>query len=133
MERQADGKAVFLVVGVLKPLRYMVQTCWATHLMNFATHEALYCVFPEATLERNEMYMLSVDSVGELSCFEKYLLRGFRRGDGAAMRSRAEFEGCRSIGDAFTKRDCFSDEKDLRGAVFGPIRFEVGRRSVRMF
>lgn len=119
--------------GVLKPVLYVIRASWSTHVMNFATHEALYCLFPQATLERNEMYMLAVDTVGELEDYQKYLGRGFRRGDGDQMRRRREFSAVRSVGDMFTKRVGFSSSEPLDDVGFGGVRFEVGRRTVRVF
>ena len=101
----SEGKGrrvrVWLTVGL--PVDCVLFMFGGTHLKNFATHEALYCLFPKASLEHREMVVATGGRLSELKFFAKYLDRGFRRASGRSVLKNEEFQGGRFLGDSKTK------------------------------
>lgn len=80
---------------------------WSTHLMNFATSEAMYSLFPCSSLGLKRMIILSMWSSGEIRAYDKYVLRGYSRGSVDDMSGLAELKYRRNVVDEHTRRVCF--------------------------
>ncbi|KAH1805987.1 hypothetical protein KXX35_009945, partial [Aspergillus fumigatus] len=103
-----SGRRVDFVIVSSEPLVYIVREFWSTHLMNFATWDGMYCLFPESCLLRKQMCFVRCRSGGELRAYEKYVERGFGRCDMDLSLSLREFESERFVGDELTHRVVFS-------------------------
>lgn len=88
-------------VGV-NPVNHVVNTFWGTHLKNVATHDALYCPYPRATVEKKQMVVLEITRGRELCAYQKYLDRGFERVSREELSSSEEFQDGRSLDDRWT-------------------------------
>lgn len=113
---EKTGRRVRLGLTAGVPLDTVVFMFGGSHLKNIATHDAVYCLFPQATLERREMLVATGGRISELKFFSKYLERGFRRANvGRVMRSD-EFQGGRFVGDPLTKCVPFDGKSRVRPA-----------------
>lgn len=82
------------------------RAAWATHMYTFATHESIYCMFPQLTIELRQ----SVASEGFdlLSRVWRYRQRGFTFVQARNLDGLAECCGRRTFGDSNTLRLPFS-------------------------
>lgn len=124
-------RSVQLVVLRVSPVPYILGTFWASHLMNFATWEGMYCVFPESTLQRKEMRVFSCSTVSELKAYDKYVRRGFKRMELCASDVLGEFQGHRFVGDGMTRRVGFSKAREGSEQEFMGELFSVGEQGVK--
>lgn len=104
-----------LVVLQSDPVGHVLRTFYGTHVMNFATWEKAYCMFPLLTLVKGEMLLFRVDTQVELEAYDKYRHRGFTRVGLSQVKGSSEVKGVRSVGDVFTKE-----------VVFPPLEMDVG-------
>lgn len=91
-----------MIKVAVSAVNHVLNTFWGTHLKNIATHDALYCLYPQATVVKKQMVVSISNRTGELLAYEKYLDRGFRRISGEECRCSGEFQDGRSLDDRFT-------------------------------
>lgn len=89
-------------VGV-SAVNHVLNTFWGTHLKNIATHDALYCPYPWATVECRVMVVSISERRAELMAYQKYKDRGFRRVLEEELSSSEEFQDGRSLDDEWTR------------------------------
>lgn len=104
------------------PLVYVLTRFWSTHIMNFATWDGMYCLFPESSLLRKQMCVVRCRRGRELKAYDKYVRRGFGRGEMDLPLHLREFEGERFVGDELTHRVVFSG---VEGMVAKALRGEA--------
>ncbi|KAK9577977.1 hypothetical protein V6Z92_008670 [Aspergillus fumigatus] len=126
------GTLVQIVVLRQDPVRYILEMFWGTHLMNFATWEGVYCLFPETTL-KHKMVVLHSREEAELSAYDKYCQRGFLRVRRKEVEDIGEFRGERDVYDHLTCRVgfYFGLDADPVGGAVGVGRFTVGEGGIR--
>lgn len=86
-----------------EPGTYACKTMGSTHLMNFATHEGMYCLFPESTLQRRWMLV----SPGQRGLWSKFIDAGFQFASLWDCLHLREFQGVRRFGDGLSVRKGF--------------------------
>lgn len=113
----------------VEPAKFACVGLRSTYLMNFATHEALYCLFPKATLERKWM----VKPVNGKGCLSDGYRRGFRV---ASFNQSLELEECRGVrrfGDVHTQRNGYSSRGfSSRNGVHG-LSFWLSQNGVHLY
>lgn len=122
------GVRVKLLCLFVEPARYVCATVVSSHLMNFATHEALYCLFPEATFRRRKMCISSHD----WQSWSQYVDRRFSFVSFQQCLSCEEFHGMRRIGDGLSIRVPFSGREVMASNRLGHLSFWVSESGVQM-
>ncbi|KAH1805722.1 hypothetical protein KXX35_000425, partial [Aspergillus fumigatus] len=118
-----SGRRVRFVIVPCEPLEFVLTKLWSTHIMNFATWDGMYCLFPESCLHRKQMCFLRCQSGRELRAYEKYVERGFGRCDMDLSLALREFESERFVGDDLTYRVVFSGVEGMAPEALPLIRF----------
>ncbi|KAH1805913.1 hypothetical protein KXX35_010022, partial [Aspergillus fumigatus] len=129
-EDAESGRSVDIVV-VNEPLVYILMRFWSTHIMNFATWDGMYCLFPQSVLVRKQMCVVRCRDVRELKAYDKYVGRGFFWG-GVDLPDLGEFQSERFVGDDLTYRVVFSGV-EVEGRVpmaLRSVRFVVRKTGV---
>lgn len=98
-EHIISGILVQLVVLRDVPLPYVLGTFWATHLMNFATWEGVYCVFPRLTLNYGMLVLHHKQEAYDIYCG-----RGFWPAVGEQVSDLAELVSEREVFDSMTRK-----------------------------
>ncbi|KAH1805959.1 hypothetical protein KXX35_009988 [Aspergillus fumigatus] len=93
---------VRVVVSRYDPVQYIMGSSWGTHLMNFATWNGIYCLFPEATLSGRMVVLDGFEDVAQ-SSYEAFVGRGFSRVEVGQVRELAEFKSERMVFDEVTR------------------------------
>lgn len=106
-------------------MEHLLKSVWSTHLFNFATHESIYCVFPEATLVDKYMYLLCLPPTSTLRLYGTYLERGYKRRQLRLEPERLELSSARFIGDSLTYRLKFDARVDFIPSVLTEVKFEL--------
>jgi hypothetical protein len=77
-------------------------TFWGTHLMNFATWNGIYCLFPETTLNHKMVVLDSLEEVERFS-YDYFVGRGFSHVSVDGVQDLAEFGNERTVFDEVTR------------------------------
>jgi hypothetical protein len=104
---------VWMIVTECDPLEHIMRTAWGTPVLNIATWEGMYCLFPEITLGQRQMVVRFKLNEGELRAYDLYAARGFRRVRYDQVRDEQWTDKARFFGDDDTVRVGFSQTPDL--------------------
>ena len=115
-----------------EPLRGLLMYGWSSAVFQFATYEGIYCLFPEATLEKREMHMFDDRSYGNANSYRWWIERFVRVSPKERFRSE-EFEGDRSFGDEWTHRVPFSSASNEVPEEMKQIRFSLSDKATQVW
>lgn len=121
-----------MVVVFGHPVGHILSTFWATHVINFATWEGVYSVFPQSTLDKKWMAHFGGTRASHLLGYEKYRQRGYTLAPSDETGQLAELSGKRRVGDSMTKRYGFSKTMDEQLDAQYSVKFNVSRKGVRI-
>ncbi|KAJ6125959.1 hypothetical protein N7471_010452 [Penicillium samsonianum] len=103
-----------------------MSTFWSTHLMNFATWESIYGLFPFSTIVRKHICVLSSDKIIGLNEYDEFVKLGFKRESLISLWQKE-----RSVGDEWTRRSMFSDVRFEPQPEFIRARFRIGNEGIQ--
>lgn len=127
----ASGHEVGVFLVREDPVRYVMGNAWCTALASFAMFEAIYCVFPQVTVDMKQMVVFACDSEAGLRVYEKFKGRGFSRVVDEDILLLDELQEERYAGDFLSRRFAFSGCRVRRGRGFCRVRFDVRDGSLR--
>lgn len=117
---------MFLVILYdVAPVKYLIDTAWSTHMLNLATHESIYCLFPKATLDNKLMYIPRLPEASALRFYKMYTDRGYRRQVDKSLQQTVEFSNERYVGDELTSRFRFDASAAGVPAHLQMVKFAV--------
>lgn len=127
-----NSRKVYLGVVRGKPIRHILCQSWSTHLMNFATWEAIYSCFPRSTFRQKHVALLNCEREVRSEAFDKYVESGF---------SYVPYESCgskdlndeRRVGDDMSFRIPFSGGSKEVPEGLSRVRFRVVKRKEFVF
>lgn len=106
--RQSDGKNVFLRTEVSAELfSPLFEVAWATHMYTFATHEAIYCMFPKLTVEKQQSVIFARHIANEKEKVGYYKKCGITFVSPTGVDETPEYSSRRKVNDRYTLRVMF--------------------------
>lgn len=112
------------------PIRYVMRTIWSTHLLNIATHESIYCLFPGSGVDQKVMFFTRFPEPEIVKLYQTYVDRGYRRGQAGQAAQLYEFSSERFVGDIFTRRVKFKVAPDDVPKTVRSVRFVVTTNAI---
>lgn len=122
-------RKIIQLIDCRRVCEYILSTFWSTHLMNFATHESIYSLFPRLTLGK-KMILLGWLEERQLIAYEKYVDRGYRWLSWNEAAQEDEISSQRSIGDILTRRIPFK-ANECQIPLFVQRSFHITPEGVR--
>lgn len=92
----------------LEPMSHVLRSCWSSHMVNMATWESMYSLFPVTTLDNRRMVVANVSTHAQLLAYSKYIRRGYQDTPFVDVIDLSEFSNQRAVGDEWTRRVRFS-------------------------
>lgn len=114
------------------PVKHILCSFWSSHIMNVATWESIYSVFPTSTLNLRQMGTFNISTHTELQAYDKYVDRGYAAVPRSTLRSRAEFQGERKVGDEQTLRVPFSGSPREPDSDLANLKFKFVKGGLKM-
>lgn len=112
-----------------EPVMHILHSFWSIHLMNYATWEGIYSLYPVSTLDMRSMVVVKSLSRKERVALDKYVQRGFRLTSLNDVWHLEEFHKSRTVRDELVRRvslgSSLSEENPLR-----LWRFRLSERGV---
>lgn len=121
------GRKVCLWPLFERPVWGFMTHFWSSHVFNLATWEAIYCLFPEATMQNRMMHIFPGRPWGSGEVLERWFSRGFSRAAGNEKFSSSEFQSERYFGDSMTYRLGFSKSDGVVPEVLRQVRISIDR------
>lgn len=103
-------------------VKHAMSSKWGSQQFNFATHESIYCLFPQATLERKEMTVV-FESPGD-EAYRQYVEEGYKPVR-LVEQQEAEFTRQRYVGDFLCRRVEFSIGAQGVPSWLTEVKFEL--------
>lgn len=117
----------------MEPLHYVMLKSWSTVIMNIATWESIYCLFPVSTLDNRHMVTIKATTHAELEAHDKYLQRGYTDVHYEDVSGLGEFRSKRTVGDDWTRRVMFSGQQAEPEPTVSQADFFTTREGVKIF
>lgn len=132
-EDSSRGTTLQLALVQSEPLAYIMQSCWSTHLMNFATSEAMYSLFPVSALQERQMGIVSLREFEAREACDKYVDRGFTGLSLDRLPPLGEFRNDRVVGDEWTRRVAFDNDSAQADELVIQWRFRVAKHGIECY
>ena len=131
----SPGRSVQLIITYEPPVRRMLRTFGALHVMNFVTWDRAYSIFPHLSLDATTMCFVAATKPGDLRMFDKYFHRGFSCIALDVAKSYSEVREDRCVGDRYCREVALSDINlgQVQPKVVMLPQFKVLKSSIRVF
>ncbi|KRZ65187.1 hypothetical protein T10_5050 [Trichinella papuae] len=107
--RQSDGKTIYVRTEVsAESFSPLFEVAWATHMYTFATHEAIYCMFPRLTVEKQQSVIFARHIANDKERVGYYRKCGFTFISPIGVDETPEYCSRRNVNDEYTLRVPFS-------------------------
>lgn len=108
-------------------VEYVLQSMCSSHLINFATSNGVYVLFPVATMEYRYMNFFAAEDGRSFELYNRHREHGYSLSTLEACLSLDKYSS-RYIGDEYTKFLPFGVEGEVES--FLQVCFSVGKRGV---